>query len=117
MDTINILYLLLNYMLSIAAATCWKTNNIPKAFLHANEVLQTADKNKRANSAIEEEPVGNPRIITSVLVEFFPSRQELFDMVDKYLEISELPKHYRGFNKGNSLELMFDNSVIYFSLI
>jgi len=60
----------------------------------------------------KEEPV-KPRVITSVLVEFFPSRPELFNVIEKYLETSDLPKHYKCFNKGNSLELNFDTSVRY----
>jgi len=85
-----------------------KTNNTNNANIG---IMPNTTKNNRANSTAAEEVLGEPRIVTSVLVEYFPSRQELFDLVDKYMEASELPKHYKGYNKGSSLELTFENSV------
>ncbi len=67
------------------------------------------DKSK-ANLSIDEE-LGEPRVFSYVLVELFPSRQELFDLIDRFNEVNNLPKDYKGYNKGNSIQLQFANSV------
>jgi len=57
------------------------------------------------------EDLGEPKMLTHILVENFPSRVELFTVVDKYLESIEKPKNYKSFNKGASVELHFSDSV------
>ena len=51
------------------------------------------------------------RTISYVVVEFFPSRQELFDVIKKYLENNFLPNHFNCYNKANSLEIHFESQV------
>jgi hypothetical protein len=50
----------------------------------------------------------SPRIITRVLIELFPSRQELFSMIDSFVESKGYSKKYKGYNKGASIELEFE---------
>jgi hypothetical protein len=47
-----------------------------------------------------------------VLVEQPPSRQELLDMVNKFLEEKKYPKDYKSKNKGSSVEFLFSNIVL-----
>ena len=50
--------------------------------------------------------------MSTVLVENFPSRQELINMVNKFIDENKHPKDYKSKNKGSSVEFLFANMVI-----
>lgn len=92
------------------------TKNTPPRKTEPTPASNKGGQKRSASEAPQESYInsGEPRIVTCVLIENFPSRQELFDLIDKYLESNEMPKHYRGYNKGSSLELHFENPVTLF---
>jgi len=49
--------------------------------------------------------------MSTVIVENFPSRQELFEMVNKFMDEKKFPKDYKSRNKGSSIEFLFSNLV------
>mgnify|MGYP000997776219 CR=1 FL=1 len=46
-----------------------------------------------------------------VKIENFPSRIEIFDLLDKYLSQNNLSKEYTSDNKDNTISFQFKNSV------
>lgn len=52
-------------------------------------------------------------VMSTVLVENFPSRQELMEMVNKFVDEKKYPKDYKSKNKGSSVEFLFSNIVIF----
>jgi len=61
----------------------------------------------------------NVKIVTSVIVENFPSRQEILDLTTKYIESAKdsSSNNYQTYNKGNSIVIEFENEVIYLQLL
>ena len=51
------------------------------------------------------------KVITIVTIENFPLKNEIFKILDKFLEDNKLDKQYNGYNKGNNIELQFLNPV------
>jgi hypothetical protein len=53
--------------------------------------------------------------ITSIVkIENFPSRIEIFDLLDKYFYQNNMIKDYKTTNKDNTISLIFKNSVKFF---
>ena len=48
-----------------------------------------------------------------VKIENFPSRIEIFDMLDKFLLEQNIEKNYTSDNKDNTISFQFKNSVIF----
>ena len=51
-----------------------------------------------------------------VKIENFPSRIEIFDMLDKFLLEQNIEKNYTSDNKDNTISFTFKNSVIYYKI-
>jgi len=79
-------------------------------------------KKERPNRILEETikkiEVKEPKVITTVLVEDFPSRQELFDLVEDFFEESNLIRDFKTNNRGqNSIEFLFKDIGVAYSFI
>ncbi len=48
-----------------------------------------------------------------VSIDFFPSRTEIYTMLDNFLESNNYSKDYESGNKGTGIEIIFKNSVSY----
>ena len=55
----------------------------------------------------------NNNMKSIVKIESFPSRIEIFDLLDKFLTEKNMPKDYTSDNKDNTISFQFKNSVIY----
>jgi len=49
--------------------------------------------------------------ICKVSIDFFPSRAEIYNMLDSFLELNNHKKEYETSNKGTGVEITFNNSV------
>jgi hypothetical protein len=53
----------------------------------------------------------NDNLISRVIVEFFPSRVELYQLLDKFLAEHNYAKDYTSDNRDNIVHFMFKNPV------
>jgi len=79
-------------------------------------------KNKERPNRILEENIPKlqftePEVITSVLVENFPSRQEIFDMIEDFFDEYNLDRDFKTNNRGLSLEIYFKTMNIGYDFI
>jgi hypothetical protein len=58
----------------------------------------------------------NNNMKSIVKIENFPSRIEIFDMLDKFLSEKNMGKDYTSDNKDNTISFTFKNSVIYYKI-
>lgn len=58
---------------------------------------------------------GKAEIISKVIVENFPSRLELYNFLDSFLEKNELKKDYTSDNKDCVICFSFKNPVLFFN--
>jgi hypothetical protein len=66
----------------------------------------------RRSTEFTKQPVNN--VVSSkckVSIDFFPSRAEIYTMLDNFLESNNYKKDYESGNKGTGVEIIFNNSV------
>lgn len=63
-------------------------------------------KSNKNNSDTEVE------LRSRIIVENFPSRQELYQLLDQFLENSGQKKDYTAHNKDNAIHFLFKNTVL-----
>ncbi len=90
--------------------TTTKTNQVNQK---ASSIQNTQVTNK--NNNIEQVPDKSTKneMITKVFVENFPSRIEIFTLLDNYLQKNGYKKDYTSDNKDNKIIFAFKNPVIY----
>ena len=62
------------------------------------------------NSSNQSYNLSNPSKC-KVSIDFFPSRTEIYTMLDNFLESNNYNKDYESSNKGTGIEIIFNNSV------
>ena len=92
-------------------------DSVPVFYLKKKEFLVNSN-NKNDNNDIytlKKKSFGNKKTLINdkcrVMIDFFPSRTEIYKMLDNFLESRNLKNDYDSDNKGTGIEIIFRNSV------
>ena len=67
----------------------------------------------KSNVLSSTSPVKDINVKTTLVIENFPSRKEICDYLDKFFEDIHSPKDYHINHLGSSIEIKFNDSVLF----